>query len=79
MNRRQSIAPDHERPLGWGKETEWKTTLPVVRFDQVHQRITMILRVTYKFYIGWVDGVLGEVDGQRKPSDVGEEFCELVD
>ena len=39
----------------------------------------MILRVTYKFYIGWVDGVLGEVDGQRKPSDVGEEFCELVD
>ena len=40
----------------------------------------MILRVTYKFHIGWMDGVLGEVDGgQGKPSDVGEEFGELVD
>ena len=40
----------------------------------------MMLRVTYKFHIGWMDGILGEVDGrQRKPSDVGEEFGELVD
>ena len=34
----------------------------------------MILRVTYKFHIGWMDGVLGEVDGgQGNPGDVGEE------
>ena len=40
----------------------------------------MNLRVTYKFHIGWIDGILGEVDGgQGKPSDVGEELGELVD
>ena len=40
----------------------------------------MILRVMYKFHIGWMDGILGEVDGrQGKPSDVGEELGELVD
>ena len=40
----------------------------------------MILRATYKFHIGWMDGILGEVDGgQRKPRDVGEELGELVD
>ena len=40
----------------------------------------MILRVTYKFHIGWMNGILGEVDGrQGKPSDVGEELGELVD
>ena len=39
----------------------------------------MILRITYKFNICWVDGILGEVDrGQGKPSDVGEELGELV-
>ena len=40
----------------------------------------MILRVMYKFHIGWMNGILGEVDGrQGKPSDVGEELGELVD
>ena len=40
----------------------------------------MILRVTYKFHIGWMDGILGEVDGrQGKPCDVGEKLGELVD
>ena len=40
----------------------------------------MILRVTYKFHIGWLDGILGEVDGgQGQPSDVGEELGKLVD
>ena len=40
----------------------------------------MILRVTYKFYIGWMDGILGEVDSrQGKPCDVGEELGKLVD
>ena len=40
----------------------------------------MILRVTYKFHVGWMDGILGEVDGgQEKPRDVGEELGELVD
>ena len=40
----------------------------------------MILRVTYKFHIGWMDGILGKMDGgQGKPSDVGEELGELVD
>ena len=40
----------------------------------------MILKVTYKFHIGWMDGILEEVDGgQGKPSDVGEELGELVD
>ena len=40
----------------------------------------MILGVTYKFHVGWMDAILGEVDGgQGKPSDVGEELGELVD
>ena len=40
----------------------------------------MILRVTYKFHIGWMDGILGEVySGQEKPSNVGEELGELAD
>ena len=40
----------------------------------------MILRVTYEFHIGWMDGILGEVySGQRKPCDVGEELGELAD
>ena len=40
----------------------------------------MILRVMYKFHIGWMDGILGEVDSrQGKPSDVREELGELVD
>ena len=40
----------------------------------------MILRITYKFHIGWMDGILGEVDGrQGKPCDVGEKLGELVD
>ena len=40
----------------------------------------MILRVTYKFYICWMDGILVEVNsGQEKPCDVGEELGELVD
>ena len=40
----------------------------------------MMLRVTYKFHVSWMDGILGEVDsGQGKPSDVGEELGELVD
>ena len=40
----------------------------------------MILRVMYKFHLGWMDGILGEVDGgQGKPSDVGEELGKLVD
>ena len=40
----------------------------------------MILRVTCEFRIGWMDGILGEVDGgQGKPCDVGEEVGELVD
>ena len=40
----------------------------------------MILRVTYKFHIGWMDGILGKMDGrQGKPSDVGEKLGELVD
>ena len=40
----------------------------------------MIVRVTYEFHIGWMDGILGEVDSrQGKPSDVGEELSELVD
>ena len=40
----------------------------------------MILSVTYKFHIGWMDGILGKVDGrQGQPSDVGEELSELVD
>ena len=39
----------------------------------------MILRVTYQFHIGWMDGILGEVDsGEGKPSDVGE-LGKLVD
>ena len=80
MNRQWSIGPDHGRPQGWGKETEWRTILPVIRFDQLHGWITMILRVTYQFHIGWMDGIVGEVDsGQGKPSDVGEELGVLVD
>ena len=39
----------------------------------------MILRVTYKLHIGWMDGILGVDGGQGKPSDVGEELGELVD
>ena len=40
----------------------------------------MILRVTYKFHVSWMDGILGEVDGrQGKSSDVGEELGELAD
>ena len=40
----------------------------------------MILRVTYKFHIGWLAGILEKMDsGQGKPSDVGEELGELVD
>ena len=40
----------------------------------------MFLRVTYKFHIGWMDGILGEVyGGQEKPSDVGEELGKVVD
>ena len=39
-----------------------------------------MLRVTYQFQIGWMDGILGEVDNkQGKPRDVGEELSELVD
>ena len=80
MNRQRSIAPDHGRLQGRGKETEWRTIVPVVRLDQIHGWIIMILRVTYKFHVGWMDGILGEVDGgQGKPSDVGEELGELVD
>ena len=80
FGRRQSIAPDYGRLQGRGKKTEWKTILPVVGFDQIKGWIMMTLRVTYKFHIGWMYGILGEVDGgQGKPSDVGEEFGELVD
>ena len=40
----------------------------------------MISRVSYRFHIGWLDGILGEVDGrQGKPSDVGKELGELAD
>ena len=39
-----------------------------------------ILRVTCKYHIGWMDGILGEVDGGKgKPSNVGEKLGELVD
>ena len=39
----------------------------------------MILRVMYEFHVGWMDGILGEVDGgQGKPCDVGEELGEPV-